>query len=298
MTGSLSFYPMFALAVLAFPAAAGAVTLTSLKGMDLAGARGSYGPRGDCAGPVGLTIDESGFTFRALGRTVRPARFEYAASYLGPEYRGITAVFFPFPIDDGDFGRLVMLVNEGEKRGVVRLDADLGPGQRSDAFQAALLAGSPFLRCKGGGATAQGTGSPPAPTFAAGRGTPWEVVPVQGRPPMAHVDVAGSTGVRSVALFCEGSRPTMAVLLNRPNGLARMVMTWSLAGRTVDVPLVSSNGAGTFWQAVMGGSPLLAMLLRERGPATLRINGRAEGEASLAGAPVAMRTALRGCLPG
>jgi hypothetical protein len=47
-------------------------------------------------------------------------------------------------------------------------------------------------------------------------GTAWEVVPVQGRAPMAYVDVAASPNIKSFSLFCEGNRPMMAMLLNSP----------------------------------------------------------------------------------
>lgn len=47
-------------------------------------------------------------------------------------------------------------------------------------------------------------------------GTPWEVVPVQGRPPLAYVEAAASPNIKSFSLFCEGARPMMAVLLNKP----------------------------------------------------------------------------------
>ena len=64
---------------LGLPGVAGAVTLTSLKGMDLEGSYGSYAPRGDCSRGASLEINETGFTFKASGQTVKSTRFEYAA---------------------------------------------------------------------------------------------------------------------------------------------------------------------------------------------------------------------------
>ena len=81
---------------LGLPGVAGAVTLTSLKGMDLEGSYGSYAPRGDCSRGASLEINETGFTFKASGQTVKSTRFEYAASFLGPTYEGVSAVFFSF----------------------------------------------------------------------------------------------------------------------------------------------------------------------------------------------------------
>jgi hypothetical protein len=126
---------------------ASAVTLTSLKGQRFTANYGNYAPRGDCAQAVGLTIDDSGFTFRALGRTVKSPRFEHALTYLGQDYQGISAVIFPFPVDDDNYGPVTMIVNDGEKRGLVRLDGDFPRGKRADPFHAALVAASPLLRC-------------------------------------------------------------------------------------------------------------------------------------------------------
>ncbi|MGE8136252.1 hypothetical protein ACQKO5_21885 [Novosphingobium subterraneum] len=54
------FFPMLSAIMLALPGSAGAVTLTTLKGMGLEGSYGSYAPRGDCSQGVRLTISESG----------------------------------------------------------------------------------------------------------------------------------------------------------------------------------------------------------------------------------------------
>lgn len=423
------FFPMLSAIIFALPGSAGAVTLTTLKGMGLEGGYGSYAPRGDCSQGVRLTISESGFTFSALGQSVRSNRFEYAASYLGPTYEGISAVFFPFPVSDYDFGRVVMTVNDDEKRGVVRLEADLAPGQRLDPFKAALVSASPLRLCGGSAAAPAPTKAQPAakpvsskPTplgwtnlpasvgkyqsdsdgngidlltsgpiadalrnrlgakmqalgvnlstmtplqrqgnlywvtgnaphqggveqayvlidssrrviqvglWERGKlttypplggripvpaeiarlladsppedavplpGTPWEVVPVQGRPPMAYVDVAASPNIKSFSLFCEGNRPMMAVLLNKPATAPRVTVTWNFAGRLVDVPVARANAQSTFWQASLTGSQLIPMLLRQTGSVMLRINGRLEGEALLTGAPAALRSGMRTCL--
>lgn len=127
-------------------------------------------------------------------------------------------------------------------------------------------------------------------------GTPWEVVPVQGRPPMAYVDVAASPNIKSFSLFCEGNRPMMAVLLNKPATAPRVTVTWNFAGRLVDVPVARANAQSTFWQASLTGSQLIPMLLQQTGSVMLRINGRLEGEALLTGAPAALRSGMRTCL--
>ena len=414
---------------LGLPGVAGAVTLTSLKGMDLEGSYGSYAPRGDCSRGASLEINETGFTFKASGQTVKSTRFEYAASFLGPTYEGISAVFFPFPVNANDFGRVILTVNDDEKRGVVRLEADVAPGQRLDPFKSALVSQSPLLLCKGSGPASAASKAPlqarpvlgkPTPlawtnlassigkfqsdsdpngidlltsgpiadairsrlgrkmdllasnlsaisslqrqgslywvtgnaphqggveqayvlldanrravqiglwekgkltVYApqGGRlpvpqdiarllmdsppedavplpGTAWEVVPVQGRAPMAYVDVAASPNIKSFSLFCEGNRPMMAMLLNKPAAVQRVTVTWNFAGRLIDIPTGRANAQSTFWQANLTGSQLIPMLLRQNGSVMLRINGRLEGEALLAGAPLALRTAMRTCV--
>jgi len=414
---------------LGLPGVACAVTLTSLKGMDLEGSYGSYAPRGDCSRGASLEINETGFTFKASGQTVKSTRFEYAASFLGPTYEGISAVFFPFPVNTNDFGRVILTVNDDEKRGVVRLEADVAPGQRLDPFKSALVSQSPLLLCNGSGLASAASKAPlqarpvlgkPTPltwtnlassvgkfqsdsdpngidlltsgpiadairsrlgrktdllasnlsaisglqrqgslywvtgnaphqggveqayvlldanrravqiglwekgkltVYApqGGRlpvpqdiarllmdsppedavplpGTAWEVVPVQGRAPMAYVDVAASPNIKSFSLFCEGNRPMMAMLLNKPATVPRVTVTWNFAGRLIDIPTGRANAQSTFWQANLTGSQLIPMLLRQNGSVMLRINGRLEGEALLAGAPLALRTAMRNCV--
>lgn len=142
-----------------------------------------YAPRGDCSRGASLEINETGFTFKASGQTVKSTRFEYAASFLGPTYEGVSAVFFPFPVNANDFGRVILTVNDDEKRGVVRLEADVAPGQRLDPFKSALVSQSPLLLCKGSG-----------PASAASK-APLQARPVLGKPtPLAWTNLASSIG--------------------------------------------------------------------------------------------------------
>lgn len=405
------------------PVGAVALPLTSLKDQGLDAAFGSYAPRGDCAREPRITLDETGFTFRADGRMLQSRRFERAFSYMGPSYEGISAVFFPFPVSNSNFGPVIMIVNADEKPGLIRLEADVAPGQRLDPFHGALTRAAPYLRCGGaakappsrpadkapsaparasappdwgnlssfvddysanialfgagpiaaairaqlGGKTTalqknlsvatplkrQGSAfylsgnaphqggmeqayvlldtsrravqvglwergklsvySPPGRRLAppadiqtllnnspredavAAPGTPWEVVPVQRRPPMAYVDVAASPNIKSFSLFCDNGRPMISMLLNRPSTRPSVTVTWNFAGGLVNIPMSRGNGEGTFWQANLTGSPLLPTLLRQSGPVYLRINGQMEGEASLVGASAAVRTALGSC---
>lgn len=443
---------MAALACLAAPIA-GAVTLTSLKDFRGEDMFGQYAPRGDCTREPQVTIDEAGFTFRAAGQTHTSRRFVLSYSFFGMRYEGITLAFYPFATSPSDLGPLILFVNDSETRGRLAFTSNLAPGQRMQPLQAALLAGSPLLRCRGTGGTAAaataagagaaGTGAAasasaaapgqarpaagPAPAAApsavadwatlpalvgrwpgtggrdmfdmlgrgevaqalrarlgpkmpalernlgvvgplerqgqlywvrgnaqglggeemayvlldAGRravqvglwergklavfappggrlpvppdiarmlaenppetavalpGLPWEVVPVDGRPPMAHVFAAGSPSITSMSLFCEGARPMLAMLTGRPLPGGQLAVTWNFAGRIVTIPVVRGNREGTFWQGSLAGSPLVPLLLQQTGAAELRINQRGEGQALLANAPAAIRTAMRGCV--
>ncbi|BAK65174.1 hypothetical protein SLG_04990 [Sphingobium sp. SYK-6] len=418
------------IAALLISGSAQAVTLNGLTRGAFGEIYGSYAPRGECASGPSVTIDDKGFTFRATGRTVTQHRVEYAASFMGPTYDGITSVFFPFPVSANDFGRLIMFVNDDEKRGVIRFDADLGPGQRADPFQAAFTSASPFQLCKGTGAAvtaapaatraapvapvaglpmewtnlpslvgkypgsyardnidlfdkgavaaalrsrlgpkmdvlktnlnvvgplgrqgnlyyisgnaqhqggveqayvlidparkavqvglwekgkltvyppAQGGRIPvpaeiatmlqnsPPETATPLPGTPWELVPVQGRAPLAYVSAAGSPNIESLSLYCEGGKPYMAMLLNKPARPGALTMTWNFSGRLVNLPVRAASNNGTQWIGSVSGTPLLPLLMQQKGTVMLRLNGKLEGEASLANAPATLRTALRPC---
>lgn len=417
-------------ALSAFPfSAAQALPLQNLEGQGVDHIFGSYAPKGDCSKEPRVVIDRNGMLFRANGREVRPGRVEYALTYLGPSYDGITAVFFPFPVSSSDYGRVIMFVNDEEKPGVIRFDSDLPRGGRPDPFHAAFTNGGLFTLCKGsapagtpaprqpevaaavqgipaewnnlaslvgkypgeyskdnidifdngavaaalksllgpkmavfrtnlsavsplrragryfylsgnaphqGGveqaylmidptrrevqvglwergkltvhSTASGARLPVAPdikkmldnsppeTAVALPGTPWEVVPVQGRAPIAYVSAAASPNIEAISLYCEGGKPFMAMLLNKPADAARMTMTWNFSGRLVNIPVQRANADGTQWIGGVSGTQLVPLLMQQRGTAMLRIDGRLEGEASLDNSPVVLRSTMRGCV--
>ena len=389
---------------------------------------GSYAPGGDCSKEPRVVIDQNGMQFHAKGRAVKPQRVEYALTYMGPSYEGITAVFFPFPVSDSDYGRVMMFVNDDEKPGVIRFDADLPPGGRPDPFHAAFTNGGLFTLCKGSapagtpplprpeaavavqgipaewnnlaglvgkypgeyskdnidifekGAVAaalktllgpkmavfQNNLSAVSPLQRAGRyfylsgnapqqggvdqaylmidptrrevqvglwergkltvyspasggrlpvapdikkildnsppetavplpGTPWEVVPVRGRDPIAYVSAAASPNIESLSLYCEGGKPFMLALLNKPATDDMMTMSWNFSGRLVNIPVQRANAGGNQWIGGVSGTELVSLLMQQRGTVMLRINGRLEGEASLDNSAAVLRSALRGC---
>ncbi|MBB5984497.1 hypothetical protein [Sphingobium lignivorans] len=126
-------------------------------------------------------------------------------------------------------------------------------------------------------------------------GTPWELVPVQGRAPLAYVSAAGSPNIESLSLYCEGGKPYMAMLLNKPARPGALTMTWNFSGRLVNLPVRAASNNGTQWIGSVSGTQLLPLLMQQKGTVMLRLNGKLEGEASLANAPATLRTALRPC---
>ncbi len=382
---------------------------------------GTYAPSGDCRLEPRITVGDAGFVYRTNGRTTAGQAFVYAASYWGPEYRGISSTFFAFPKSDNDFGTLTLTLAADEQRGKMVLEANVGPGQRLDPFQATLVKASPLLRCNGtkvavspspksapaptpiavpldwsnlaamtgkymgdfelfeagpiaaaikaligpkaeilkrnlqvsgplrregslyfvsgnaphrggedqayvlidgkhhvvqiglwdrGGLTVSVSGgkrlpipadiralldqSPPEGGLAA-PGKPWEVVPVEGRTPMAYIDAAASPSIKSFSIFCDHGRPLMAMLLGKPATSRALTVSWVFSGRVVDIPMVQGNNEATFWQGSLTGSPLLPILMNQSGFAYLRINGVMEGQALLTGSAAALRTALKTC---
>lgn len=401
-----------------------AIPVNGLKGQGFEHIYGSYARGGDCSREPRVTIGEEGMTFRANGRAVQVTRMEYAASFFGARYEGITQAFFPFPVSGSEMGPVLVYVNDEETPGALRIEANAEPGRRLDSFHAALagtyklcagtgssapprgmaepasVAGTPLdwtnlaamvgrypgsysrdnidlfgrgsiaaaLRAAVGPKMAvlkanlvtisplkrQGnlyyiTGNAPhrggedqayvlidaarravqvglwekgkltvyAPSSGrlsappdiakmlanspdekanAAPGTPWEVLPVQGRTPVAYVEAAASPNIKSLTLYCENGRPYMAMLLTRPASGARSTMTWNFAGRIVNIPVQRANNSGTYWVGGIAGTPLLQHLMTQKDMVYLRINGRLEGEASLANAPASLRATMRQCV--
>ena len=68
-------------------------------------------------------------------------------------------------------------------------------------------------------------GRSPGETANSEPGTPWEVLPMKGRAPVAYVEAAAFPSIASTTLYCENSRPYMAMLLNKPATGTRSTMT-------------------------------------------------------------------------
>ena len=136
-----------AAAVLCGAVQAGAVTLTDLRDQGFESIFGDYAPGGDCSREPRLRIDEAGFTFTRAGRAIHAHSLEYAASFGGPDYHGISLFFFPFPISEDEPGHVLMTVNDNEQPGLVSFGDNLGPGESYAPLEADLVSAGQFSRC-------------------------------------------------------------------------------------------------------------------------------------------------------
>lgn len=127
---------------------AAAVTLSDLRDQGLDPIFGDYAPGGDCVLEPRLTIGETGFAFQSGARTAQSESFEHALSFWGPDYDGISLVFFPFPLDEYEPGHVLMIVNADEQPGIVTFDENLGPGESLSPLEAELIAASPLMMCR------------------------------------------------------------------------------------------------------------------------------------------------------
>ncbi|MXO71843.1 hypothetical protein GRI99_09355 [Altererythrobacter buctensis] len=421
------FGPALLVGALMLPVSARALSVNGLKDQGVDHIYGSYARSGDCSREPRVTISDAGMAFTSSGRTVQVTRLEYAVSFFGMSYEGISLAFFPFPQSRSDMGPVLLYANYDEKPGALLIEANAEPGQRLDPFHASLA--GEYQLCAGTGSTAApatpASTAAPAPVAgtplewtnlaalvgrypgaysednidlfdkgtiaaalraalgakmpvleanlsavtplqsegglyyimgnaphrggedqayvtidpvkravqvglweqgkltvyapASGRlpeprevrdmlarspgesanaapGTPWEVLPVSGRVPVAYVEAAASPSIISLTLYCENGRPYMAMLLNKPANGARSTMTWNFAGRLVNIPVQRANNAGTYWVGGITGTQLVPLLMTQRDMVYLRIDGRLEGEASLADAPATVRATLRQCV--
>ena len=124
-----------------------AVEVRDLKGFNAL--FGRYAPAGDCKREPRIVVDATGLTFEWGGRKVKPASFEYAASYGPHDYAGISVWFFPFILKDGY--SVLMTFNSGEVKGVLTIephDEGYAGGPPLSPLNAALVKGTPYRKCR------------------------------------------------------------------------------------------------------------------------------------------------------
>lgn len=129
------------------PSIAGSIEIDGLK--DFEALYGRYAPAGDCSRQPQIVVESAGFTFEVDGAKERASRVEFAASYGGNYYEGITQWFFPFKNANG--WPVIMAFNAGEKPGVLTIepnDEGWKGGPPLGARHQALVKGSPYAKCK------------------------------------------------------------------------------------------------------------------------------------------------------
>ena len=110
---------------------------------------GRYAPAGDCKRQPQIVVDKTGFTFETAGKTEKATHPEYAASYGGNFYEGISLWFFPYFDPDKD-RPLLLTFNADEKKGVLAVGTEYNypGGPKLDAKYQALVNGSPYKVCQ------------------------------------------------------------------------------------------------------------------------------------------------------
>lgn len=110
---------------------------------------GRYAPSGDCKKQPQIVVDNTGFTFEVNGKSEQATHPEYAASYGGNFYEGISLWFFPY-YDPNKDRPLLLTFNAVEKQGVLSVDTEFNypGGPKLEAKYQALVDGSPYKACQ------------------------------------------------------------------------------------------------------------------------------------------------------
>lgn len=124
-----------------------AIGLTTLEGFEQL--FGHYAPAGDCKRQPHIIVNKSGFTFKVAGQTETATQPEYAASYGGNFYEGISLWFFPYFEPDKD-RPLLLIFNANEQKGVLVVDTeyDYPGGPKLPPGYQALTDNSPYAVCR------------------------------------------------------------------------------------------------------------------------------------------------------
>lgn len=110
---------------------------------------GRYAPGGHCSKQPHILVDKTGFTFEVTGKSEKATHPEYAASYGGNFYEGISLWFFPYFDPDKD-RPLLLTFNADEQKGVLAVATEYNypGGPKLDAKYQLLVNGSPYKVCK------------------------------------------------------------------------------------------------------------------------------------------------------
>lgn len=138
--------PCLATLLLACASQASAIEVQNLEGFEEH--FGRYAPGGDCKRQPQVVVDRSGFTFEGGPPLPKSTRPDYAASFMGNDYEGISLTFFPYTVEPRPF---VLIFNAGEAPGVMTMEPhDLGypGGPAMPEKYRPYLAGSPYRKCR------------------------------------------------------------------------------------------------------------------------------------------------------
>ena len=209
-----------------------AVELSNLRNQGVDALYGSYAPGGDCTREPRITVDAAGFTFDAAGQRTRTRRIEYAVSYMGQDYQGRSAWFFPFVVNDDDLGPLLMTFNADERDGALGIEATDSRRPLSNPIQAALVRHTPYLRCSKRTPVAESITPSAVPEVATPAALDWNTLPaLVGKYP------------GDFDLFGPGSIATnlKALLGNRLDTLRRNLLVAGPLARAGSVYYLSGN---------------------------------------------------------
>lgn len=109
---------------------------------------GRYAPGGDCAKQPRIAIDREGFSFEAGPALPKATRADYAASFRGNFYQGISLTFFPYAAEPRPY---VLTLDADETPGRLTLevyDFDYQGGPRLPDRYRPYIAASPYLKCR------------------------------------------------------------------------------------------------------------------------------------------------------
>ena len=109
---------------------------------------GRYAPDGDCARQPQIVVAREGFSFEGGPPLPKATRPDYAASFMGNYYQGISLTFFPYTEEPRP---ILMTFNADEKPGVLTVgifDFDYPGGPKLPPEYRPYVDGSPYLRCR------------------------------------------------------------------------------------------------------------------------------------------------------
>lgn len=125
---------------------AGAIPVQNLEGFEEH--FGRYAPGGDCSRQPQVVVDREGFAFEGGPSLPRATRPEFAASYMGNFYEGISLFFIPY----GEEPRpLLLTLNAEEQPGLMTVgvyDYDYPGGPRLPDKYRPYVDASPYRKCR------------------------------------------------------------------------------------------------------------------------------------------------------